>query len=87
MKIFELEQTKAIQILFFLNEHEEVLTTEIMDGVSVDHRTLNRAMKNLTNLELVENEYRKGQPTKRVIWITEKGRKVASLLKEVETIL
>jgi len=87
MKLYGLEQTATMQILFFLEQHKEVITKELTEGVPVDYRTINRAMDVLVKLGLADNEYRRGQPTKRYIWITEKGRKVVELLKEVENVL
>lgn len=87
IKILGLEQKTAIEILFFLDIHEKVINKELTNGVSGDYRTIKRAMDNLINLELIGNEYRKGQPTRRFIWITDKGKKVVSLLKEIEKLL
>lgn len=87
MKIYNFEQTRAIQTLFFLSKHEKVILSEIMDGVGGDYGTITRVLGLLHELKLIKDEIRKGQPTKRYIWITDKGKKIIPLFNKMEDVL
>jgi len=87
MEIFKLEQTRALQILMYVAENEQVIIKELMDYVGGSYNTTNRAVGVLVELKLVENYLEVGRPSKRYIRILEKGKKAAKLLKELESIL
>ena len=87
MKIFQLEQRKAIQILMFLHRKGNVIFKDLIDEVGGDYRTLDKAMRTLTELGLVTDVFKRGRPSKRYLGLTEKGEKVVEILNRLEEIL
>jgi len=80
-----LEQKGAITVLMYLLEHEEGYIIELKKLENVGQAALYTALYNLQNLELI-NEGR-GTFNKRIFRLTNKGKKVALKLKEIEEIL
>lgn len=84
-RVLELEQVGAIQILLFLLEKPLKMTelTELFQG---SNTTIYRAVPKLRNLGLIEDKVT-SYPVKRIFNLTEKGRKVAEKLREIEKLL
>ena len=86
-----LRQKGVLEVLFLLNEKSPLKITEIVEQMRVlkgmSSSTVYRALKILNENGLVsetEEESNRGGPVRRVFSITDKGKKIVSLLKSVE---
>ena len=93
-KIFKLEKKAAIKILFALNELGECRVTDLMrllkEKYQTGSNTFYSSLKILENLTLIEERrFRstKGGPIRRVIRLTDKGRKVTNFLIKINELL
>jgi DNA-binding PadR family transcriptional regulator len=86
MKTSQLEQTTAIQILFYLLGNREAKMTELMHELRSSQHPIYAALNVLRELGLI-NEEVVPYPLKRIFTLTEKGRRVAEKLRDVEGIL
>ena len=88
-KISVLEkQSGILRLLIFLNEHEGHLLSEIWDDAGIGINQGYKAIEKAKTLGLVatrvdNNKY----PPRNYVSLTDKGKKVAKHLKEIEEIL
>jgi len=87
MSLEALEQTSAIRILVFLLTHEKVSRSEIINGIKASHVAIYNAIRKLKEAGLVVEETERDFPFRVFVMLTEKGRRVAEHLAEVEKIL
>ncbi len=79
-----LEQTGSIKILLFLNNKDALTLTDVKDGVPCSLSAIYNALRKLKDAGLIEERMEDTFPRRRLISLTERGRKVAELLKEIE---
>jgi len=87
MKITELEGYGFIRLLLFLKEKNEVKISEIPKLVNMSSRTLYRIIDKMKKLNLIESKKQEVFPFSNVLCLTDKGRRVADLLSEIERVL
>lgn len=75
-----LEQTGSIQILLFLDKSEAATLTDLKDGVNCSLSAVYNALRKLKDAGLIEERMEDTFPRRRLISLTEKGRKVAGKL-------
>ena len=93
-KIFKFEKKATIRILFALNELGECRVTDLMRLLKEEHgtgsNTFYSSLEILKNLALIEERRfhsTKGGPVRRVIKLTDRGRKVVNLLLKIDELL
>jgi len=82
----ELEHRKMLQVLVTLLE-KPLHFRELNRRVGGSSNTLNKALKNLEKLNLVKEIEKDEFPFLRIIALTDKGVKVAELLKQIEKLI
>lgn len=83
-----LEKTGAIQVLSALfHTNEPLMMMELQKKVQCSNETMRSAVEVLLELGLIQQKIEKGPPPRRLTFLTEKGRKVAEKLEEIEQIL
>jgi len=83
-KMESLEQTGSIRIMLFLNKKGAVTLTDIKGGVNCSLSAIYNALRKLRDAGLIQEELEETFPRRRLISLTEKGRKVAEKLEEIE---
>lgn len=85
-KIEKLEQTTALRALLCIYENEKIWHHKLMEELKITHApTLNRGLLNLKELGLIDDiKEPPGRGSKRWLIVTEKGRKIAEKVKEIE---
>jgi DNA-binding MarR family transcriptional regulator len=86
LKLVLFEQAAAMELLILLLNNDKLKLSEIVRKLGRSQATIYRAIENLKELELVSDETT-GYPVKRFMSLTEKGRRVAEKLVEVEGVL
>ena len=88
-KISVLEkQSGILRILIFLSEHDEHMLSDIWDDAGVGINQGYKALEKAKDLGLVSTKIdSKKYPPRNYVSLTDKGRKVAKHLKEIENIL
>lgn len=79
-----LEQTGSIRIMLLLNNKGGLTLTDIKDNVSCSLSAVYNALRKLKDAGLIEEEFEEDFPRRRLISLTEKGKKVAEKLEEIE---
>ena len=81
----KLEKTGAIQVLSALYlSNEPKMMMELKNKVKCSNETMRSAVELLLEMGLVQQTLEKGPPPRRLISLTEKGKKVAEKLEEIE---
>jgi len=74
----------ALKVLaFLLDIEEEVPLLRISQEAKMNYKTVRNAIEVLKKYGLVNERYEEGPPPRRLISLTEKGRKAAKLAKEL----
>jgi len=83
--LIKLDDTKAaLRVLLFIHEHEGTNITNIIYGTPyAGQKAVYSAIHVLLELGLIREEYEK----ERRFFLTEKGKKVAELLREIRNII
>ncbi len=82
-----LEKSKSIEILVVLYGEKKVFLSELLLKLKTkDTNTINRRIETLRNAGLIKDETEAKFGGRRYIWLTDKGKKVASYLKNIEKI-
>lgn len=81
-----LEQTSACRILVLLTK-EAYPVSEIIRQVGSSQQAIYNALRKLKDAGLIQEELETDFPRRRLISLTEKGRKVAEKLEEIEKML
>lgn len=80
-----LEKSKSIEILVALYGEKKVYLSELLIKLKTkDTNTINRRIDTLRDAGLIKDETEAKFGGRRHIWLTEKGKKVASNLKNIE---
>lgn len=85
-KIYKvLEKSKSIEILVALYGEKKVFLSELLIKLQTkDTNTINRRIDTLRNAGLIKDETEAKFGGRRYIWLTDKGKKIASYLKNIE---
>jgi DNA-binding HxlR family transcriptional regulator len=81
-----LEKAGVVRILLSLLKGESK-TSELIEKAKCPYTTLYTSLSLLRNLGLVEVEIVKKYPRKKIVKLTERGRRVAELLKQIDDIV
>ncbi len=87
MSVRALEQTAAIRLLLLLAKHGKMSMLDIRYHLDASNTAIYNAIKKLSKAGLVNDEYEEHFPRRRLISLTEKGRRVAELLAQIEAVL
>ena len=87
-KIYKvLEKSKSIEILVALYDENKIFLSELLIKLKTkDTNTINRRINTLRDAGLITDETEAKFGGRRYIWLTDKGRKVASYLKNIEKV-
>jgi DNA-binding HxlR family transcriptional regulator len=87
-KIYKvLEKSKSIEILVALYGEKKVFLSELLIKLKTkDTNTINRRIETLRNAGLIKDETEAKFGGRRYIWLTEKGKKIAKNLKNIDKI-
>ena len=82
-----LEKSKSIEILVALYNKDKLFLSELLENLGTkDTNTVNRRIETLRNVGLIKEEGEAKFGGRRYIWLTNKGKKVASLLNEIKKV-
>ena len=82
-----LEKSKSIEILVALYGSDKVFLSELLIKLKTkDTNTINRRIDTLKKAGLIKDETEAKFGGRRYIWLTDKGKKVASYLKNIEKV-
>ena len=82
-----LEKSKSIEILVALYGEKKVFLSELLIKLKTkDTNTINRRIDTLRDAGLIKDETEAKFGGRRYIWLTDKGKKIASNLKNIEDI-
>ncbi|MCX8181648.1 MAG: helix-turn-helix transcriptional regulator [Candidatus Methanomethyliaceae archaeon] len=85
MKSLELlEQTSACRVLVYLSRNNKSAVSDILNKGDFSQTSLYNALRKLKDAGLIQEELENEFPRRRLISLTEKGRKVAEKLEEIE---
>jgi len=87
MAIAELEQTTAIRMMLYLYKEKKASRTDLRKNIDASTAAIYNALPKLKKLGLIEETKEKAFPFTVEVKLTEKGKKVACHLLEVEKIL
>lgn len=82
-----LEQTSACRVLVYLLKSKSSTVSDILNKGNFSQTSLYNALRKLKDAGLIQEELEQEFPRRRLISLTEKGRKVAEKLEEIEGIL
>jgi len=85
--LIPLEQVAALRILVTLLEDKELTLTALSNKIKCSHSALYSALRKLYDANLIMETREKDFPRRRLISLTDKGKKIAELLVEIERIL
>lgn len=81
-----LEQKHAMKVLVYLLEND-MYKRELTSKITVGSCSIQSRVEDLAEMELITEEVQKTKPFRKVLSLTDKGRKVAELVKEIENLL
>ncbi|MBC7113208.1 MAG: winged helix-turn-helix transcriptional regulator [Candidatus Methanomethyliales bacterium] len=82
-----LEQKSACRVLVYLLENDSSTISDILNKGDFSQTSLYNALRKLKDADLIQEELEKEFPRRRLISLTEKGKKVAEKLEEIEKLL
>jgi DNA-binding PadR family transcriptional regulator len=85
--IRKLEKIAALEIITFLRENGSTGKVDLVQRLEAGQTSIYSALSVLKELDLIEEQQPEGFPVRRPVNLTEKGRRVAELLVQVEKIL
>lgn len=74
-------------LLITLLKHDRLSLNELREKSELSNQTVYNNAKRLVEMGLIQEELEKEFPRRRLISLTEKGRKVAEKLEEIERVL
>ncbi|MEM3191829.1 MAG: winged helix-turn-helix transcriptional regulator [Candidatus Parvarchaeota archaeon] len=81
-------QAGNLRVIIFLLEHGETNFQGIVEGLPLTGRSMYSVVEKLSGLGLIKTRIDKSKyPPRNMISLTDKGKKVAKKLKEIEEIL
>jgi DNA-binding HxlR family transcriptional regulator len=87
MRIGELEQTTALRILLHLHQHGKASRTELRNSINASTAAIYNALPKLKKLQLITEKTQTTFPFTVEVTLTEKGKKVATYLDQIEKTL
>jgi DNA-binding MarR family transcriptional regulator len=87
MSISDLEQTTALRILVYLLKRGAASRTDLRRDIDASVAAIYNALPKLRKLGLIKEEGKESFPFTIHVSLTEKGKKVAEHLEEIERIL
>jgi DNA-binding HxlR family transcriptional regulator len=83
-----LEKSKSIEILIALYDEDRLFLSKLLKKLQTkDTNTINRRINALKDVGLVKDKGEAKFGGRRYIWLTEKGKKVAGFLADIEKIM
>lgn len=83
-----LEKSKSIEILVALSDENKLFLSELLEKLGTkDTNTINRRIEMLKDSNLIKEKSEAKFGGRRYIWLTEKGKKAASLLINIRKIV
>jgi len=83
-----LEKSKSIEILVALHGEKKVFLSELLTKLKTkDTNTINRRIDTLLDTGLIKDETEAKFGGRRYIWLTENGKKLASILVNIGKIM
>lgn len=83
-----LEKSKSMEILIALKDKDRLFLSELLDKLKTkDTNTINRRINGLRDAGLVKEEGEAKFGGRRYIWLTDKGKKIALNLIDIEKIM
>ena len=87
IRTFE-KQSGLIRLLIYLLDHQPINVQSVIESTDIYPNIMYASLKKAKELELVSSRKdSKSYPPRNMISLTEKGRKVAKHLKEIDEIL
>jgi len=87
MSLSKLEQTAALRILALLHKKERASRTDLRQQIQASIDAIYNAVPKLKDLGLINEESREKFPFTVEISLTQKGRRVAELVVDIEKML
>jgi len=82
-----LEKSQSMEILIALYNHDKLFLSELLEKLGTkDTNTISRRIDALRNAGLIKEEGEEKFGGRRYIWLTDKGKKVSSYLKNIEKV-
>ena len=81
-----LEQKHAMKVLVYLLEND-MYKGELTSKITVGSASVQSRVAELVEKDLVREEMQKVKPFRKILSLTDKGRRVAELVKEIENLL
>jgi DNA-binding PadR family transcriptional regulator len=82
------KQSGFLRLIYYLGEHGETPLTEIMDDADISVHQLYSSIEKGRDLKLVTTRMdSKKYPPRNMVSLTDKGKNVAKLLKEIDEVL
>lgn len=86
--LFRLEQRGCLHVILYLADKSEAVSlTDLVRNLEITQDPIYKTLPILTLLKLVQETHEKEFPRRRLFRLTQKGRKVAEKLRELEKIL
>ena len=82
-----LEQRGIVSFLLYLLRNEGKPLSVIVEEAGINRTTVYNVINRLLQTGLIKEDYEKGFPRRRIFRLTEKGRKVAEKLLEIEELM
>ena len=80
-----LEKSQSIEILVALYNKDKLFLSELLETLGTkDTNTVSRRIDMLRDVGLIKEESEEKFGGRRYIWLTDKGKKVAKLLTDIE---
>lgn len=87
MNIAELEQTTALRILLHLHKHGKASRTELRNAINASTAAIYNALPKLKKLQLITEKTQAKFPFTVEVTLTEKGKKIAAYIDQIEKTL
>jgi len=87
MSMAELEQTTALRILIHLLKKKKASRTDLRKNIDASVSAIYNALPKLKTLKLIDEDSKETFPFTVEVFLTQKGRRVAGHLAEIEGIL
>ena len=83
-----LEKSQSMEILVALHDKDKLFLSELLETLNTkDTNTVSRRIDLLRDVGLIKEEGEEKFGGRRYIWLTNKGKKVAKLLVEIDKIV
>jgi len=87
IRVFE-KQSGLIRLLIYLVDHEPINVQSVIENTDIYPNIMYASLQKAKKLSLISTKYdRSTYPPRKMISLTDKGRKVAEKLKEIEKLI